>query len=146
MSEAGTYTLILAKEDFKFSSAHFTLFGRETAELLHGHNYQVGVELSGRKLDNDGLLADFPSVKTTIRAFCERLDSKTLIPGESPHLQVREEGRRCRSGLRRSAVSFSQRRRADLAAGQHHHRGLRQDALGRAGGGGAVALHRRARR
>lgn len=92
MSDAGTYTLILAKEDFKFSSAHFTLFGRATAEQLHGHNYQVGVELSGSELDNDGLLADFPSVKSTIRAFCERLDSKTLIPGESPHLEVREEG------------------------------------------------------
>lgn len=90
MSEQGIYTLILAKEDFKFSSAHFTLFGRETAELLHGHNYQVGVELTGPQLE-DGLLADFPSVKGTIRAFCERLDSKTLIPSESPYLQVREE-------------------------------------------------------
>lgn len=92
MSEDGNYTLILAKEDFKFSSAHFTLFGDHDAELLHGHNYQVGVELSGRNLGEEGLLADFPSVKGAIRSFCERLDSRTLIPGESPHLEISEQG------------------------------------------------------
>ena len=85
------YTLILAKEDFKFSCAHFTLFGPRRAELLHGHNYQVALELTGRELDADDLLIDFPSVKTAIRGSCERLDSLTLIPTESPHLGIFED-------------------------------------------------------
>src|ERR1700733_13558481 len=34
------YRMVLAKEDFKFSSAHFTLFADGSAELLHGHNYR----------------------------------------------------------------------------------------------------------
>lgn len=88
MSEEGNYTLILAKEDFKFSSAHFTLFGTDDAELLHGHNYQVGVELSGGLLNEEGLLADFPSVKGAVRRFCARLDTRTLIPGQSSHLEI----------------------------------------------------------
>lgn len=92
MSEDGIYSLILEKEDFKFSSAHFTLFDDRDAEQLHGHNYQVGVELTGRRLSEEGLLADFPSVKSTIRAFCERLDSLTLLPSESPHLEITEVG------------------------------------------------------
>ena len=47
------YVLRLAKEDFKFSAAHFTLFGPDEAELLHGHNYQVEVEMVGYALDED---------------------------------------------------------------------------------------------
>ena len=86
-----SFTLILAKEDFKFSCAHFTLFGPERAELLHGHNYQVALELTGQELDEDALLIDFPSVKGAIRQACEELDSLTLIPTESPHLRIEQD-------------------------------------------------------
>jgi 6-pyruvoyltetrahydropterin/6-carboxytetrahydropterin synthase len=85
-----SFTLVLAKEDFKFSCAHFTLFGPHRAELLHGHNYQVALELTGHELDADDLLIDFPSVKKSIRGSCARLDSLTLIPTESPHLRIEE--------------------------------------------------------
>lgn len=90
----GTYTLELAKEDFKFSCAHFTLFGPHEAELLHGHNYHVAVEIVGRHLDEEGMLASFVEVKTAIRAACRRLDSLTLIPAHSRHLRIaeRDEG------------------------------------------------------
>src|SRR3954447_26158047 len=81
------YRIILAKEDFKFSSAHFTLFADGRAELLHGHNYRVRAALSGEDLDGEGLLADIESFKRTLRALCSRLDSRTLIPGESLRLR-----------------------------------------------------------
>lgn len=86
------YRLVLAKEDFKFSSAHFTLFGDDRAELLHGHNYRVRVELAGDGLDGEGLLADIESFKKILRVLCARLDSRMLIPGESPRLRWRQEG------------------------------------------------------
>ena len=86
------YRMVLAKEDFKFSSAHFTLFGEGRAELLHGHNYRVRVELSGEDLDAEGLLVDIESFKRTLRGLCARLDSRTLIPGESQRLQWTREG------------------------------------------------------
>lgn len=86
------YRMVLAKEDFKFSSAHFTLFGEGRAELLHGHNYRVRVELSGEDLDAEGLLVDIESFKRTLRGLCARLDSRTLIPGESPQLRWTREG------------------------------------------------------
>jgi 6-pyruvoyltetrahydropterin/6-carboxytetrahydropterin synthase len=86
------YRMVLAKEDFKFSAAHFTLFGEGRAELLHGHNYRVRVELSGENLDSEGLLVDIESFKRTLRGLCARLDSRTLIPGESTRLDwTREE-------------------------------------------------------
>ncbi len=87
-----TYTVVLAKADFKFSSSHFTIFSDRQAELLHGHNYQVEVELSGRSLGAEDLLVDFVSVKRAIRSACDRLDEQTLVPTQSPHLRVVEKG------------------------------------------------------
>ena len=91
MTDQPTFTLTLAKEDFKFSCGHFTIFGPDHAEFLHGHNYHVTVELSGHSLDEQGLLADFVRVKTSIRAACERLDSHTLIPNDSDNLDIRRD-------------------------------------------------------
>ncbi len=86
------YRMVLAKEDFKFSAAHFTLFPDGRAELLHGHNYRVRVELSGGELSAEGLLVDIESFKRAIREICARLDSRVLIPGESPRLSWSREG------------------------------------------------------
>lgn len=86
------YRMVLAKEDFKFSSAHFTLFADGRAELLHGHNYRVRVELSGDDLDREGLLVDIESFKRNLRSLCARLDSKTLLPAESARLSWSREG------------------------------------------------------
>lgn len=88
MSRDGVFTLVLEKEDFKFSCAHFTLFGPREAELLHGHNYHVAVELEGSRLDEEGLLASFVDVKRAVRAACAELDERTLLPTLSPHLEI----------------------------------------------------------
>jgi 6-pyruvoyltetrahydropterin/6-carboxytetrahydropterin synthase len=85
------YRVILAKEDFKFSAAHFTLFGDGRAELLHGHNYRVRAELAGGGLDGEGLLVDIEAFKRALRARCARLDSRTLIPGESARVEWTRE-------------------------------------------------------
>lgn len=86
------YRIVLAKEDFKFACAHFTIFGDGRAELLHGHNYQVQVELSGSSLDEEGLLVDIDVFKKALRGLCARLDSRTLLPADSPRLQWTRDG------------------------------------------------------
>lgn len=86
------FRIVLAKEDFKFSAAHFTLFSGGRAELLHGHNYRVRVELGGSELDEEGLLVDLESFKKRLREVCAGLDSRTLLPGESPRLDWRRDG------------------------------------------------------
>lgn len=83
------FQIHLAKEDFKFSAAHFTLFPDGRAELLHGHNYRVRVSLAGSGLDGVGLLVDVATVKRRIRASCATLDERTLIPAETDRLEVR---------------------------------------------------------
>jgi 6-pyruvoyltetrahydropterin/6-carboxytetrahydropterin synthase len=85
------FRIRLGKEDFKFSAAHFTLFPDGRAELLHGHNYRVRLELAGSALSEIGLLFDVTVVKRRIRARCEDLDEHTLIPARCDRLTVRAD-------------------------------------------------------
>lgn len=87
------FTLRLAKEDFKFSVAHFTIFGEGRAEPLHGHNYRLAIELDGADgaagdLEETGLFADTDRWKRAARSVCAMLDDKVLVAAESPHLDL----------------------------------------------------------
>ena len=83
--------LDLAKEDFKFSAAHFLIFPDGSAERLHGHNYRVYVEIDGG-LDEHGLVLDFQQVKPVVRELCNFLDEHLLVPGEHGELRVSDAG------------------------------------------------------
>jgi 6-pyruvoyltetrahydropterin/6-carboxytetrahydropterin synthase len=85
-------SLRLGKEDFKFSVAHFTVFSDRVAEDLHGHNYRVRVEVTGNGIDDLGLLLDLRDIKAEIRRLCAELDSKTLLPENSPLVRVTAAG------------------------------------------------------
>lgn len=87
-----TFRIRLAKEDFKFSAAHFTLFPDGRAELLHGHNYRVRLEITGTTLSEIGLLFDVSRVKERIRERCGALDEHTLIPTDADRLTVERHG------------------------------------------------------
>ena len=86
------YRIVLEKEDFKFSAAHFTLFPDGGAELLHGHNYRVRVELAGSSVDDEGLLVDIERFKKVLRGRCADLDSRTLLPASSDRVQWSRDG------------------------------------------------------
>jgi len=82
------FTLRLAKGDFKFSAAHFTLFGPTEAEPLHGHNYRVLIEVGGDELDELGLLIETGILKRRIRELLVELDDRVLLPERSPLLEI----------------------------------------------------------
>jgi 6-pyruvoyltetrahydropterin/6-carboxytetrahydropterin synthase len=83
------YSLVLAKENFKFSASHFTLFSENDAEHLHGHNYFVAVKAGFGEVDGKTEMAvDFNTIKKEIKTVCEKLDEKILIAGESPFLRI----------------------------------------------------------
>lgn len=91
-NRSSRYRIVLAKEDFKFSAAHFTLFSDGGAELLHGHNYRVRVELAGSSLDEAGLLVDIDRFKKVLRERCAHLDSRTLLPAASDRVRWTRDG------------------------------------------------------
>src|SRR5687768_11692339 len=87
------WSIDLAKENFKFSAAHFLIFPDGTAERLHGHNYRVFVEIEAR-LSVHGLVLDFTQVKPVVRELCDELDEHWLVPGLHPVLRAshRDDG------------------------------------------------------
>lgn len=83
------YVIHIAKEPLKFSCSHFTIFGENRAERLHGHNYQVRVAIDIDQIDPKlGLAFDFNEVKPMIREICESLDECILVPRNSPYLKI----------------------------------------------------------
>ena len=40
-----THRISIAREQYKFSCAHMTVFADGTKERLHGHNYTVAIEI-----------------------------------------------------------------------------------------------------
>lgn len=84
-------TIEISKEDIKFSAAHFTLFSATERERLHGHNFAVRLAVTA-PVGDDGICFSYKEIKTRLRELCERLDEYTLIPAQSPHLRIEEEG------------------------------------------------------
>jgi 6-pyruvoyltetrahydropterin/6-carboxytetrahydropterin synthase len=76
-------TLHLAKQNFKFSSAHFLIFDDLKAEMLHGHNYQVKVDLkcpSESDFEQMGYFIDFNIFKKAIKSHLDLWDEHILLP------------------------------------------------------------------
>jgi 6-pyruvoyltetrahydropterin/6-carboxytetrahydropterin synthase len=82
-------SLEIHKEEFAFSAGHFTIFSATEREQLHGHNYYVSMALHFG-LHPEGLSFDYRYYKKKMRAICEQLDRRFLLPSESPFLQIEE--------------------------------------------------------
>lgn len=72
----------------KFSAAHFITFGGK-CERLHGHNYNVLVEIEGT-LNDDKLVFDFTILKRLTKEICQKLNHRFLLPMRNPHLELIE--------------------------------------------------------
>lgn len=86
-----SFIVELKKQRFKFSATHFTIFSEDRAENLHGHNYQVSVNLKFKDISQDtGISVEFSELKENIQKLCDFLDEKILIPADSPFLSLGE--------------------------------------------------------
>jgi len=84
-------TIYIDKESHKFSAAHFTIFSATDRERLHGHNFSVAARIVA-PVDENGLTGDYAVYKNQIKKLCDALDEYTLIPEQSPYLEISEEG------------------------------------------------------
>lgn len=96
-------SLQLAKQNFKFSSAHFLIFDEKNAERLHGHNYRVEVEIglpeskdlcqeAQKALNDRGFFIDFNVFKRYIKAALDRWDEMVLLPELQKEMVFNENG------------------------------------------------------
>lgn len=95
------FKIKLHKEKFNFCSAHFITYNGH-CENLHGHNYHVNAELTGR-IGPDNYVLDFTVVKPLISEICNSLDHKVL-------LAVRNKNLRYNVGSKEIEVGFKERR------------------------------------
>jgi len=82
-----TTTIELFKEEMKFSAGHFTIFSATERENLHGHNFTIGVALTGIVNEN-GLLGDYGIFKRKVRDMCHRWNETFMLPLDSPYLRI----------------------------------------------------------
>jgi 6-pyruvoyl tetrahydropterin synthase/QueD family protein len=87
---ASSFSIHVAKENLKFSAAHFIAYPG-FREALHGHNYQVGVRVDG-ELMGTGYVLDFGLIKRLVREIVGRLDEHTIIPELSDCLTIDSRG------------------------------------------------------
>ena len=81
------FKVVVGKEALVFAAAHFITFGRGGCEPLHGHNYRVGVTLTGG-LDQHWLVYDFLALKRDMEALLAELDHRVLLPASNPDLEI----------------------------------------------------------
>jgi 6-pyruvoyltetrahydropterin/6-carboxytetrahydropterin synthase len=79
----------ISKEYLHFNSGHFTIFSQTDREDLHGHTFYVKA-LIDSPVDNTGLAFDYNLVKTRLKALCDQIDEKILLPERSPYLSLSE--------------------------------------------------------
>jgi 6-pyruvoyltetrahydropterin/6-carboxytetrahydropterin synthase len=82
-----TFRIRVAKDYLGFSSGHFITYDGDQAETLHGHNYYAAVTVEG-DLDSNAYIFNFVVLKKLLRAICDRLDHRTLLPTGNPHFAV----------------------------------------------------------
>jgi 6-pyruvoyltetrahydropterin/6-carboxytetrahydropterin synthase len=80
--------ITVERNTLRFSAAHFTTFGGE-CEPLHGHNYDVIVELEG-ELTDDSWVYDFTEVKKLAAAVCKEVDHRFILQLDSRVLDIEE--------------------------------------------------------
>lgn len=80
--------ITVERNRLRFAAAHMATFGG-ACEPLHGHNYDVFIELEG-PLTEDAWVWDFGATKRAARELVELLDHKFLLQRRSPHLEIRE--------------------------------------------------------
>lgn len=85
----GQFSIRIEKDSLTFSAAHFLLSSNDACERIHGHNYRAWVELEGSLGEQDYVL-DFLAVKPILKAICDRLDHRVLLPTDNPHLKIEE--------------------------------------------------------
>jgi 6-pyruvoyltetrahydropterin/6-carboxytetrahydropterin synthase len=84
---AGQWKISLSKDAHKFSSTHLTIFPDGTKEALHGHNYQVSLNLQLAEISFKKMLP-FSPLKKTLKSICDTFDEKILIAEKNPFVTV----------------------------------------------------------
>lgn len=86
------HRVVVAREQYKFSCAHMTVFPDGTKERLHGHNYQLGAVLELADVSFQQMIP-FAAIKDALGAICKEFRERVLLGELNPHYEkVRDDG------------------------------------------------------
>ena len=81
------HRIVIAREQYKFSCAHMTVFADGTKERLHGHNYTIAVALEVSTIELAKMIP-FAPLKDAMRELCAAWKEHVLIAAHNPHLKI----------------------------------------------------------
>jgi 6-pyruvoyltetrahydropterin/6-carboxytetrahydropterin synthase len=79
--------ITIARDQYKFSCAHMTVFPDGSKERLHGHNYTLGIslELSDTSFAK---IIPFSAVRTALGDLCTAWKERVLLAAHNPYFHV----------------------------------------------------------
>jgi 6-pyruvoyltetrahydropterin/6-carboxytetrahydropterin synthase len=85
------HRIAIARDQYKFSCAHMTVFADGSKERLHGHNYTIAIELEVDRVDLAALVP-FAPIKTALAELCAAWKEHVLLGANNPFFElVRED-------------------------------------------------------
>ena len=77
----------ISKDYTVFSAAHFVSYDGDQIEPLHGHNYRTALSVEG-DLDQNAYVYNFVPLKRALRAICDSLDHRLILPSGNPLVEI----------------------------------------------------------
>jgi 6-pyruvoyltetrahydropterin/6-carboxytetrahydropterin synthase len=81
------HRISLAREQYKFSCAHMTVFPDGSKERLHGHNYTVSVDIEVDRIELKAMVP-FAPIKAALAQLCDEWKDHVLLAARNPHFEV----------------------------------------------------------
>jgi 6-pyruvoyltetrahydropterin/6-carboxytetrahydropterin synthase len=81
------HRIAIAREQYKFSCAHMTVFADGSKERLHGHNYTIAVELEVERVDLQAMIP-FAPIKAALAELCALWKEHVLVATKNPFFEL----------------------------------------------------------
>ena len=78
--------LKISGDKLTFAAAHM-LIHHDKCARLHGHNYEIEVDIEG-SLDENNMVIDFGPFKARVSAIIKELDHMVILPENNPELTI----------------------------------------------------------
>ncbi|MBA3395610.1 MAG: 6-carboxytetrahydropterin synthase [Deltaproteobacteria bacterium] len=87
------HRISIARDQYKFSVAHMTVFPDGTKERLHGHNYTVALAIEVSQIELASMIP-FAAIKDAIGVLCVEWKERVLVATKNPFfVLVRDDAR-----------------------------------------------------
>jgi 6-pyruvoyltetrahydropterin/6-carboxytetrahydropterin synthase len=81
------HRIVIAREQYKVSCAHMTVFADGTKERLHGHNYSIAIAIEVGSIAFADMVP-FAPIKAALAELCAAWKEHVLIAANNPHLRI----------------------------------------------------------